>query len=130
MKYSMHLTDQKWVTSFKGYELIEIEQDVENTSWKFTTFQITQSYKTLILQSQKFQLIKTHQNNKSALTWHDTNQKIEDKKRGQYVWDKLYSRKKKIKLLLHLPSLFQVMLPHSKRSNNQQKKVGKGKPQV
>jgi len=66
----MHLTDQKWVTSFKGHELVEIEQDVENTSRKFTTFQITQSYKTILLQSENFNWLKVIQNNKSALTWH------------------------------------------------------------
>jgi len=58
----MHLTDQKWVTSFKGHELVEIEQDVENTSRKFTTFQITQSYKTILLQSENFNWLKVIQN--------------------------------------------------------------------
>jgi hypothetical protein len=51
----MHLTNQKWVTSFKGHELVEIEQDVENTSWKFTSFQVTQSYIAIILPSKIFQ---------------------------------------------------------------------------
>lgn len=45
----MYLANQKWVTSFEGHELIEIEKDVENTSWKFTAFQVTQSYNALIL---------------------------------------------------------------------------------
>lgn len=51
----MHLTDQKWVTSFKGHELIQIEQDIENTSWEFTTFQVSQSYIALILQNQEYE---------------------------------------------------------------------------
>ena len=51
----MHLTNQKWVTSFKGHELIQIEQDIENTSWEFTTFQVTQSYIALILQREEFE---------------------------------------------------------------------------
>jgi len=51
----MHLTNQKWVTSFKGHELIQIEQDIENTSWEFTTFQVTQSYIALILQRKEFE---------------------------------------------------------------------------
>lgn len=31
-KYFMHLTNQKWVVSLEGHELIEIEQDIKNTS--------------------------------------------------------------------------------------------------
>ena len=51
----MHLTNQKWVTRFKGHELIQIEQDIENTSWEFTAFQVSQSYIALLLQNQAFE---------------------------------------------------------------------------
>jgi len=51
----MHLTNQKWVTSFEGHKLIQIEQDIENTSWEFTAFQVSQSYIALILQNQEFE---------------------------------------------------------------------------
>lgn len=40
-KHLTHLSNQKWITSFKGHKLVEIKEDIENTAREFSTFQIT-----------------------------------------------------------------------------------------
>lgn len=48
----MYLTNEKWITSFKGHELVKVEKNIENASWKLTAFKVMKCYIALILQKQ------------------------------------------------------------------------------
>lgn len=54
-KHLTHLPNQKRITSFKGHKLVKIKEDIENTAWEFSPFQITQRKVALILKEMSSQ---------------------------------------------------------------------------